>query len=210
MVGTAWRRYEIEHAIKTKTDKRNCLFITGYMHAHKSHVPGMYSSAWEQEPALTAGAQLVQRFSNKDVFIVFQHVPMGTNFGFLGLVRQGLFDAVFEITGNKPVAFSLAGSPFGIEPYDADFRASFDYSAGNFADNFDGYIFFQPLKDEDEQYILYDIWNDEFVKEFKRRASLFGWNANNWLGNKGKITKEKIIKVFKEDEGKKRWGYLFE
>ncbi|MCL2290159.1 MAG: hypothetical protein FWC34_05555 [Bacteroidetes bacterium] len=213
MVGTAWRRYEIEHAIKTKTDKRNCLFITGYMHAHKSHVPGMYSSAWEQEPALTAGAQLVQRFSNKDVFIVFQHVPMGTNFGFLGLVRQGLFDAVFEIAGNKPVAFYLAGSPFGAEPFDAGFEVCFDNRVGNYADNFDAYILLQPLKDEVEDCMLYEIYSDEFIEELKRRATLINQDVSRWFGVEGELTKEKLIEPLKEEcegEKKKRWSYLFE
>jgi hypothetical protein len=131
--------------------------------------------------------------------------------GAKGFVRQGLFDAVFELTGNKPVAFSLTNSPFGTEPYDADFEDCFDYRAGNYADNFDGYIFLQPLKDEISGYILYDeIWSDKFVKEVQRRYALFGWDMKRDFGIKGKITKEKIIKSFKEDEGKKRWYYLFE
>jgi hypothetical protein len=198
----------VENTIKTKPDERNCLFVVGYGHAYKSHVPGGYTS--NREPLLSAGAELVQRLSDKDVFVVFQHVPMGNNVRDLGLIRQGLFDAVFEKNGNKPIAFALTNSPFGVEPYDADSYDCLDYRSGNFADNFDGYIFLNPLEEEEEQYVLYEIWNDQFVKEFIRRATFLDWNGNKWLGNKGKLTKEKIIKVFKEDEGKKRWGHLFE
>jgi hypothetical protein len=199
----------VEHTLKTKTDKRNCLFTVGYGHAHKSHVPGDYSSALGQEPALTAGAQLMQRLSNKNVFTVLQHVPMMTNTsGAQGLVRQGLFDAVFEITDNKPVAFHLADSPFGAEPYDADFDDAFDSRSGNYANNFDGYIFLQPLKDEDTDYILYDLWSDKFIEELKRRETITGWQLFRWI--EGEVTKEKVIEAYKEDEGKKRWGYLFE
>ena len=201
----------IEQTIKTKTDKRNSLFIVGYGHAYKSHVPGGSSAAQGQEPALTAGAQLVQRLSEKDVFVVLQHVPMGTNSGALGFVRQGLFDAVFEITGNKPIAFQLTGSPFGAEPFDTDYQMSFDNRTGNFADNFDGYIFLNPLKDEDSDYILYDIWSERFVNEMKRRAAITNFDMNRWLGHEGELTKEKIISIFKEAyEGKKRWNQLFE
>ena len=202
----------VEYTIKTKTDKRNCLFIVGYGHARKSLIPGSYSSSEGQDPALTAGAQLVQRFSSKNVFTILQHGPCLHNTrGAVGLVRQGIFDAVFEINGNKPVAFSLAGSPFGIEPYDADSEERFDSKAGNFADNFDGYIFLQPLKNEDSDYILYDeIWTDKFVKEVQRRYALFNWDIKKDFGIKGKLNKEKIIKCFKEDKGKKRWSYLFE
>jgi len=201
----------IEHTIKTKADKRNSMFIVGYLHAYKSHVPGGASAAQGQEPALSAGAQLVQRLSDKNVFVVLQHVPMGTNSGELGFIRQGLFDTVFEKTGNKPVAFNFAGSPFGAEPFDADYGMSFDNRVGNFADNFDGYIFLQPLKDEESEYILYAIWSDQFVEEMKCRATLDNFDMNRWLGKEGELTKEKIISTFKEEyEGKKRWAQLFE
>jgi hypothetical protein len=202
----------VEQTIKTKTDKRNCLFIVGYGHAYKSHVPGSYSSVEGQEPALSAGAQLVQRLYNKNVFTILQHGPMITNTrGAVNLVRQGLFDVVFEIIGNKPVAFSLTSSPFGAELYDADFDNAFDSKAGNYADNFDGYIFLQPLKNEDWQDILYDIWSDEFVKEVKRRLVFLNRDANWWFNIEGEVTKEKIIESYKkENEGEKRWSYLFE
>lgn len=200
----------IEQYIKTKTDKRNCLFIVGYNHTYKSLVPGSYSSAKGQEPALTAGAQLTQRLSSKNVFTVLQHIPMGTNEGALGLVRQGIFDLAFEKAGNKPVAFDLKNSPFGTEPFDADYELCFDKRIGSFSDNFDGYIFINPLKEECSDYILYEIWNDEFVAEMKRRASISNFNLNGWLGIKEEITKEKIIDLFKEKyEGKKRWKDLW-
>jgi len=198
----------VEQTIKTKNDTRNNLFIVGYGHAYKSHIQGSYSTPMGQDPALTAGAQLVQRFSNEDVFTILQHVPMGTNFGALGLVRQGLFDVVFEKIGNLPIAFNLANTPFGSEPFDADFEDAFDSRVGNYADNFDGYIFLQPLKDEDTDYVLYDIISDKYISEIKRRETLTGRKLYRWI--EGELTKEKIIESWKEDEGKKRWRYLFE
>lgn len=201
----------VEKTLLIKTDKRNSLFIVGYGHAYKSHVPGGSSAIEGKEPALSAGAQLIQRLSDKNVFVILQHVPMGTNSGALGYIRHGLFDTVFEKLNNKPVAFRLRGSPFGAEPFDADYDMSFDNRVGNFADNFDGYIFLKQLKDEDSDYILYDIWSEQFVDEMKRRAALLDFNLNRWLGNEGELTKEKIISTFKEEyEGKKRWSELFE
>lgn len=134
---------------------------------------------------------------------------MGTNTNDVGLIRQGLFDAAFEIAGNKPIAFNLAGSPFGAEPFDASFDICFDSKAGDFADNFDGYVFLQPLKDEDGDYILYDIWNDEFVEELKRRLAFIDRDINWWFDIEGEVTKEKIISSFKKYEKKKQWEYLF-
>jgi len=101
----------VEHTLNTKTDTRNCLFVVGYGHARKSLVPGGYSSAQGEEPALTAGAQLVQRLSDKNIFVVIQHGPMMRNVGgAVCLVRQGLFDYVFEKTGNQSIAFNLSGN----------------------------------------------------------------------------------------------------
>jgi hypothetical protein len=202
----------VENYMNIKADKRNGLFIVGYGHARKTQISGGYSSAERQEPALTAGTQLVQRLSDKNVFIVLQHAPMIRNIGGAkGLVRQGLFDYAFKKNDNKPVAFSLAGSPFGAEPFDADVETCFDNRSGNYADNFDGYIFLQPLKDEEARYVLYEIWSDKFVKEVQRRYALFGWDMKKDFGIKGKLSKEKIIKSLKEEyEGKKRWRKLFE
>jgi hypothetical protein len=201
----------VELTINNKTDNRNCLFTVGYMHAYKSHVPGSFSTPEGQEPALSAGAQLVQRLTNDNVFTVFQHVPMGTNFGALGLVRQGLYDEVFAKNGNQPVAFYLDDSPFGAEPFDADFDYAFDSRVGNYADNFDGYIFLQPIIDEETDYLLYDIINDSFIDEMNRRITIYGWgDLNRWFNIEGEVTTEKIINSLKEDEGKKRWSYLFE
>lgn len=201
----------IENHLKTKLDKQNSLFIVGYAHAYKSHVPGGYSSAEGQAPALTAGAQLVHRLSEKNVFTILQHAPMGTNSGAVGLVRKGLFDVAFEKAGNKPVAFDLNGSPFGAEPFDMDYEICFDDRIGSFSDNFDGYIFINPLKEESSDYILYDIWDDDFVSEMKRRASIANFNLNRWLGISEEITKERIIEAFKTKyEGKKRWANLYE
>ncbi len=201
----------IETTIKTKKDRRNSLFIVGYGHAYKSQVPGGYSKAKGKKPAITAATQLVKRFANDSIFVVLQHVPMGTNSGALGLVRKGLFDKVFEKMGNKPVAFSLENSPFGKEPYDVDYERCFDSRFGNYADNFDGYIFLNPLKNEDSDYILYDIWSEKFVEEMKRRAKIGRFNLNRWLGIKGDFTREKIIQAFENKyKGKKRWIELFD
>jgi len=200
----------IEQTVKTKTDKRNCLFIVGFGHAYKSSVPGNYSSE-RGESALSAGAQLVKRLSEENIFIIFQHVPMMTNFGSVGLVREGLFDAVFEITGNKPVAFNLANSPFGAEHFDADYDMSFDKRTGNFANNFDGYIFLQPLKDEDTDYVLYDIYTEQFIEDVKQRLKILGWgNINRMFGVDGEVTPKKIIDDLKKYEGSKRFSDLFE
>lgn len=98
----------IEQTLKESSDTRNSLFIVGYMHAYKSHVPGLFSG---KELALTAGAQLVEHFSDRAVFSIFPHCPTISNSGTIdGKIRNGLYDYVFEVNNNIPIAFDLADS----------------------------------------------------------------------------------------------------
>jgi hypothetical protein len=166
----------IEHTINTTIDKRNSLFIVGYMHAYKtSRIPGLFSTPNGQEEAPTAGAQLAKRFSGEDVFCIFPHCLSESNRGEIGgRIRNGLFDCIFELNKNKPVAFDLAESPFGGEPFDAGLEIKFNSKIGNYEDNYDGYIFFQKLEKEEKGVPLYELFTDAYVEEVKRRLRIVG------------------------------------
>ncbi len=202
----------IKQTIQSESSNRNHLFIVGYMHAYKSEVPTNYPEHTKKEPKFSAGQQLSKHFPKGDIFVIFQHSPVMSNSGRLyGELRQGLFDTVFAQIGNKPVAFNLQNSPFGKEPFDADYELSYDSRTGSFENNFDGYIFFGTLRDEPADYLLYDIFSDKFVDEMKRRAALTNRSVTDWFDIK-EVNKESIIEYFKKrnPEGKKRWGRLFE
>ena len=174
----------VEQTMKANTDGRHALFIVGYLHALKSNrLPGLYSAESEDLAALPAGAQLAGRFSAEEVFCIFPHVLPGSNFGKIdGKIRHGIFDYAFEANGNVPVAFDLVTGPFGAEPFDAALEIRFETAAGNYADNFDGYVFFQALDEEVNGSKLCELITDEFVGEIKRRAALMGWQQAKWFG----------------------------
>ncbi|MCD7935319.1 MAG: hypothetical protein LUG98_00505 [Tannerellaceae bacterium] len=206
----------IEQHVKATTGTRNHLFIVGCGHAYKSHVPGFASTPRGQKVELTAGAQLVERFSDDEVFTIFQHVVTSDNNGrSKKLIRHGFFDRAFELAGNQPVAFNLKGSPFGAEPFDGvGDGVLYDPRAGSFADNYDGYIFLQPLKEEESDYVLLDIFTNEFVEEIKRRAAYFGMapDSRYWFGLQvQEMTPETIKSLWDSNRGKKRYpAELFE
>lgn len=190
----------VERTVRSSTDMRSNLFIVGYTHAYKSSVPGLQGSV------LTAGAQLSERFSGSEVFTIFQHSPRISNIGGNGgLIRDGIFDRVFAETGNVQVGFPLPESPFGAEPFDASLEIIYDSRAGSFADNFDGYVFFGPLAEEEGDYYLYDIFEEEFVREIKRRIAYMG--LDGWYGGlkPDELTPERMIELFKKDSERKRW-----
>lgn len=204
----------VERTVRASKDKRNNLFVVGCGHAYKSEVPGGYSTPRGERPVLTAGAQLNARFPG-DVFAIFQHVVSSDNSGGnLRLIRGGMFDRVFEEAGNAPVAFRLKGGPFGAEPFDGGYDEAFDPRAGRYEDNFDGYLFMQPLADEMNGDVLYEIFSDSFVDEIKRRAAYMGVpdDRPHWFGIKtGDLTAERIKEVLRdESEGKKRFPFLSE
>lgn len=206
----------IEKHVKSSTDKRNHLFIVGCGHAYKSHVPGSHSTPEGEKRQLTAGAQLAQRFPAGEVFTIFQHVVASDNSGrHQALLRHGFFDRVFEEAGNRPVGFKLKGSPFGAEPFDGLTENTFEKETGRYEDNYDGYIFLQPLKEELRGHILYELFTDKFVEEMKRRAVYLGMadNASYWFGRKAQdLTPEYIKEVLRtEIKGEKKYpADLFE
>jgi hypothetical protein len=189
----------IETTLHTKTDARNCLFIVGMNHARKS----------SPDTPVKAGTLLTEHLPEESLFSIMTHTMAGSNANTCrGQVRYGLYDYLFEQNGNIPVAFDLAGSPFGKEPFDAQWEIRYEPATGNYEDFYDGYIFLAPLKDEEYDYTLFELFTDDFVQELKRRAfitrSAMGWHDIPVEA----LTKEKIIdhiKIDKEHRGNKRW-----
>jgi len=180
----------IEKTMKTKTDTRHCLFIVGMDHARKL------------SPAkpTKAGTLLAERFPKGAIFSIMPHTLIDNNQNFLGKVRYGLYDFVFEQAGNHPIAFDLSGSPFGQEPFDAIQSLRFDPNGGKYEDFYDGYIFLGPLKEEEYDYTLFELFTDDFVNELKRRAAVsdspWGW----YDIPAEELSKEKIIDTIKDKQ----------
>ena len=193
----------IEETVRTSSDGRNSLFLVGCAHAYKSRQSGIASAASGQAEVPTAGAQLTDRLGAENVFTVFQHVLPGDNTGNnKAPIRGGMFDRAFEADGNRPVGFRLAGSPFGDEPFDGIYEIKYNASTGTYADNFDGYLFLQPIADEPQAEPLTEIFTDRFVEEIKRRASVLGTGhiPALWFGRKAQdLTREYIIGVLQEE-----------
>lgn len=185
------------NAIRNSSDERNNLFLVGCGHVYKSNQAGYASAADGKASELTAGAQITEALGSERVFTVFQHVLPGDNHGGnKSPIRGGIFDAAFELNGNKPIGFKLADSPFGKEPFDGLYEIKYKTATGSYQDNFDGYLFLCPLADEPKSYPLTEIFTDEFVAEMQRRASVFGYEnlRHIWFGRtSSELTKEYII-----------------
>lgn len=116
----------IVNTVDNSADSRNYLFLVGCAHAYKSDRAGIASSAYGKESELTAGAQIARALGNDNVFTVFQHTMSGDNVGGnKSAVRGGIFDKAFELNGNRPIGFRLAGSPFGAEPFDGIYEIKY-------------------------------------------------------------------------------------
>lgn len=202
----------IEDEIKSTKDKRSHLFIVGCGHAFRSENPGFASTPRGQEQQFTAGAQLSKRLPADDLFILFQHCIASDNGGQAqSLLRGGIFDKAFLKTGNQPIAFDLKNSPFGNEPFDGIAEITFSAKTGCYADNYDGYLFLQPLSDEPKSEPFYELCTDAFVEEMKRRAPIFDIRYN--FGRKIEdLTKDYIHERIKPDApNKKNYdSHLFE
>lgn len=193
----------IVNDISQSEDTRNFLFLVGCAHAYKSKQSGFGSSAYEKEAELTAGAQIAERLGNDNVFTVFQHVLSGDNSGGNKVpIRGGIFDLAFEKNGNRPIGFKLEDSPFGREPFDGIYEIKYKTATGNYADNFDGYLFLAPLKDEPKAIPLTEIFTDEFIAEMQRRATVLGIEnlRRMWFGQRSaELTRENIMEALLQE-----------
>lgn len=193
----------VVNTIKNSSDNRNNLFLVGCGHAYKSNQAGYASAADGKEAELTAGAQITNALGRNNVFTVFQHVLPGDNHGGNKLpIRGGVFDAAFELNGNKPIGFKLANSPFGAEPFDGIYEIKYKTASGSYQDNFDGYLFLAPLSDEPKAKPLTEIFTDEFVVEMQRRASVMGYEDLQyiWFGCRApELTREYVIQTLLQE-----------
>lgn len=197
----------IQQTIQSSKDSRNSLFIVGFGHGYKSHIPGTYSTPLGQIPALSAGAQLAERFTDNDIFSIFPHcASIGNNGEMGGKLRNGLYDYAFEMNGNIPIAFDLKNSPFGKEPFDGMIPMKFDPKAGSYSNNYDGYIFFEKLEDEEKSTPLLELFTDDFVNEIKRRAAIIGMMNLYDIPTKD-LNKEHIINTLKRYDTGKVWNF---
>jgi hypothetical protein len=110
--------------------------------------------------------------------------------------------------GNGAIAFDLKASPFGKEPFDGIYEISYDKRTGSFENNYDAYLFLEPLGSEEADYYLYEIVTDGYVEELMRRAKMTNSSIEKWFGVE-KVTKEAIISSLKNKyENKKRWANM--
>lgn len=199
----------IAETIRHESPDRNSVFIVGAGHAYKSAVPGIAVGGRHRQPAPSAAAQLVALFSDADVFSIFSHMPMISNNGTaFGRPRHGAFDRAFAQLGNRPITFNLRQSPLADEPFDGIYEITYAEQVGSYGDNYDAYLFLEPLEEEPEEYFLYDVLTDAFVEELKRRAAITSGSIEAWFGVETE-TREAIIDHYVQRlEGKKRWPTL--
>lgn len=194
----------IENQIQTHPDARSSLFIVGSGHAYKS---AALLKGGFQPVGLSAGYLLTKKFSNKSVFSTFLHYPLQDNRGYLyGKIRKGLFDYAFAQNDNTPVAFDLYNSPFGSELFDGQ-EIAYQNETGTFANNYDGYIFLQPLHKELTEKPLYELYTKKFMTEIKRRAHIAGEDEKyEYDGKKLKdIDRQDYIRFLQAREGKRKY-----
>lgn len=195
----------ISQTVRNQNDKRNNLFIVGAAHAFKSTLHDMAIGSKKGNMKPTAASQLAAIFSKDEVFTIIQHIPVVSNNGTVhGMTRKGIFDYVFSVVGNNPIAFNLKNSPFGKEPFDALYEISYNKMTGNYEDNYDVYLFIEPLNTESAEYLFDDILTDDYLNELDRRAKMTNTTLEKWFGV-DKATLQTIKETRQFNPNKRRW-----
>ncbi len=120
--------------------RKKCLVIMNYRHAFG---PTRYASG---RLATNVGAFLYGAFPGRTANVLL--VPL---MPFLNApVQGGAWEAAFRETGNRPVGFNFAGSPFGHDWFDLFYFSPWMAYHYRYEDVFTGYVFDRPL---DEQFL---------------------------------------------------------
>lgn len=176
----------IIHYLDSMNEKRNALFIVGSAHVCKT--------------IESAGHILSQKYLN-EVFTIFTHSPRVDNHRIIKeRIRHGIFDYAFLKNGDIPVGFNLKNSPFGNEPFDGLFMDG----SGTYQDNYDGYLFLGNLDKEPSGEVLFELYNETFIKEMVRRYKLIGLDfMKEW--ELDSLTTEAVIDKIISQQTKTRW-----
>ncbi len=199
-----WRKYEkdsrdqqmadniIQDMREHPKERRNSLFIVGVMHTMLNF------KYFEGSPVTSAGWYLRDELGADQVYAIFQHKAVGTNWGRIdGRLCLGLFDSAFVAVGNREMAFPLDEGPFGMEPFDAFADRPVQ---GSYRDGYNAYLYLGPLETEIFSPLIAGFYTDDFVKELERRYRISfgkGWaeayrrdksdaeSFINWMGGIG-------------------------
>jgi hypothetical protein len=87
----------------------------------------------------------------------------------IGLVQEGRWDAAFAVTGNRPVGFDFADSPFGADAFDF---FPFGTDGLTYADIFTGFVFYEPVSRHRHVDGVPGIVDDAFALELRRRMEI--------------------------------------
>lgn len=93
------------------------------------------------------------------------------------LTDNGKWDAAYEITGCKSVAFDINDTPFGKTEFDYQYETDI-----KFQDVFDGIIFYKPFYEFVGVKGVPNVVDKEFSKGLVRRAAIMDRNIFNRLG----------------------------
>ncbi len=159
MANNFLKQYKRQNTI---SGRRKALYIVNQPHAICSR--NGKRAAW----------RIKKRLGENNVRIVFlnYYMPFSPGeYGFdssagIGLINGGLWDAAFYLTGNKPVAFDIKGTPFGK-------TKAWYWNDGATWENFvDGYIFYVPFYEFKGSIGIKDILTEDCRNEMQRRLNL--------------------------------------
>lgn len=172
--------------------KRNALFIVGSAHVCKT---------------MESAGHILSAKLGSEVFTIFTHSPRVDNYRIIKeRIRHGMFDYAFSKNGDLPVGFLLENSPFGKEIFDGLYLDG----SGTFQDSYDGYLFLGNLDKEPNGEVLYELYDDNFIREIDRRYKLIGRDFTKEWELESLSSKALIDKIVSQ-QTKNRWEeYLSE
>lgn len=156
----------IQEYKKIKTTKRHkMLVILNYRHAF-----GSFKYLNGSKPDNTA-RYIFDKYPNITSNVLlnsYSYLEKKPNLVF-HKVNNGIWDLAFKKSSNKNIGFDFIGSPFGKDTFDM-----FPFKKTNlkYEEVFTGFCFYEPMENHILSMGIPEIFNKDFIKEYKRRVNI--------------------------------------
>lgn len=150
--------------------RKKALIILNYRHAFLRDTHCGLNNMCEN-----TGRYLADKYGEKvaNVYIMGLAYPSKKDLDEYTVVKDGKWDALFELTGKTDIGFNLKNTPFGREPLDIIW-SGFSKDSLLYQDTFTGLVFYKPV----DKHVNIMGWNNSispnFYNEFKRRVRICG------------------------------------
>ncbi len=155
---------------------KKALVIQNFRHAFLQH---NHHGPHPEDARLNFGKYMHDRFGDKLASVWVAGLAMPERMDQNTVVKDGKWEAAFELAGKTDVGFTLRGTPFGEAPCDLS-PGIWPVDGFRYQDIFTGLVHYLPIEEHTIVYGWEGTFTDDFLEEFLRRYRIAVGEEDDW------------------------------